>query len=608
MRKLLLFIVMLAIAATSMGQLSKLAGKYEKRIPKHSVDNGMMNPTQPANTTVVSKSALEDVLGTTRYDLQTNASCQNRFYTYPDGTMVGTWSMGQSDPSYADRGTGYSYFDGASWSAAPSARIETVRTGWPSYAPWNGNGELVIAHNSTSTLIMNTRPVKGTGTWTQKLAPAVPVGAPDVCWPRAITSGTNHQNIHVLALGLTSDNGGAVYNGLDGVLFYWRSTDGGVTWDKNGIQLPGLTSANYDGFSGEEYAWGAPHGDTIYFCVGGAYTDTFIMTSPDNGNTWSKIPILSNANKKIPASVTDISPWYTGDGAMACELGPGGIYHFVSGMGGGILQAGTKYILINRNGLIYWNSGMPMLKDSLNLDTLDSHGQLLGYYSDGPGAADTLNTIQDYGGGLTSHPQISIAANGNMTVIWDGITSQNPEPATGNNFRHIWKREYNYSAHQWYSDQIDLNSDISYIFMEFVYSSMAKSSSPGNVDFIYQTANTPGSAVYTTGLAVKTCNIEYRREVYTGVPSHETSKPFVGQNFPNPVSGITHFNAFLDKGSDVMIEITNIAGQKVSSLDKGYQAAGAHQFTIDAGSLQAGIYFYTVKVSGQTFTKKMIVE
>ena len=31
------------------------------------------------------------------------------------------------------------------------------------------------------------------------------------------------------------------------------------------------------------------------------------------------------------------------------------------------------------DGLIYWNSTMPLLNDSLDLDTLDAHGQLLGY-------------------------------------------------------------------------------------------------------------------------------------------------------------------------------------------------------------------------------------
>ena len=613
MKRILLIALVLTFTVASMAQLSRYARKYEQRIPKNAVDNAVINPAQPVNTTVVSKAVLEDQLGTSRYDLQTNESAQNRFVVYPDGTMGGTWTMGQLETAYTDRGTGYNYFDGTSWGSAPSARIESVRTGWPSLCQWNGNGELVISHNSSATLVMNTRPVKGTGAWTQKLAPATPAGAPGLAWPRTITSGTNHQNIHVLSLTLPTASAGAVYNGLDGALLYWRSTDGGTTWDKAGIQLPGMTSTNYDGFSGDEYAWGQPHGDTIYFAVGGAYTDTFIMWSPDNGANWTKIPILSNAMKQIPASATDIPPWYSVDGAVACELGKNGVFHFAAGIGGGDMQAGSKYILINRNGLIYWNSTMPMLKDSLNLDTLDAHHQLVGWYSDGPGAADTLNTVQSYRVGLTSHPNISIDATGNMIIIWDGISYQNPEPSTGYNYRHIWGRGWNYATQMWAYDQMDLNSDIGYIFMEFVYPSMAKNLYNNNFDYIYQTANTPGSAVLTTTLATKTCNIEHRQEplstfINVGVPKHDSPRIYVGQNFPNPVSGTTKFNVNLDKTASVIVEVSNITGQKIMTIDNGVVTSGAHQFTIDASNLNAGIYFYTVKIDGQSYTHKMIVQ
>ncbi len=613
MKRTLLLALMLTFVIASMAQLSRNAGKYEKRVPQTTIDNAVINPFQPSNTTVLSKAVLEDQLGTTRYDMQTNKSCQNRFIVYPDGTMAGTWIFGQLETAYTDRGTGYTYYDGSSWGTAPSARIENVRTGWPSLCEWNGNGELIISHNSTSTLVINTRPVKGTGAWTQKLAPSTPSGAPPILWPRAITSGTNHQNIHILVLTEPVANGGALYNGLDGALLYYRSTDGGTTWDKNGIQIPGLTSDNYDAFSGDQYAWGTAHGDTIYFAVGGSYLDTFIMKSNDNGETWTKIPVLTNAMKKVPASATDVPPWYSTDGAVAVEMGKGGVIHFSSGIGGGDIQAGTKYILINRNGLIYWNTTMPMLKDSLNLDTLLAHGQLAGYYTDGPGAGDTLNTIQNYRTGITSHPQFAIDAAGNMCLLWDAITYPNPEPSTGYNYRHMFGRAWFTGASDWSMDQLDLNNDISYIFMEFVFPGISARVYNDKLDYIYQTANTPGSAIITTTLATKTCNIEHRQIPWStffnvSVPKHDSRKNYVGQNFPNPVSGVTKINAYLETGSDVTIDITNITGQKVLSFDKGYTAAGSHQLTIDASSLQTGIYFYTVKIGGQSFTKKMIVQ
>jgi len=616
MKRIFLFTLMLTFTVGSMAQLSKYAHKYEQRIPRTAIDNPVMNPLQPANTTVNTKAVLEDELGTTRYDLQTNEACQNRFYVYPDGTMGGTWTMGMVETAYTDRGTGYNYFDGTNWGTPPSARIESVRTGWPSYCPWNGNGELVIAHPALGNLalIMNTRPIKGTGTWTQTAAPVAPTGVTgSIWWSRTITNGTNHQNIHVICMSLPTGNGGTVYKGLDGALLYWRSLDAGATWDKIGIQLPGLDSTNYSSFGGDEYAWGTPHGDTIYFVVGGPYSDMYIMKSNDNGDNWTKIPILSNANKKLKPVPAYRAPWASSDGSVACEMGKNGVIHVCSGYGGGEIQSSTEYILINRNGLIYWNTTMPMLRDSLNLDTLDAHGQLLGYYSDGPDPGDTLKVLQSYRVGLTSHPQISIDDAGNIVVIWDGITWQNPQNTTNYNYRHIWTRGWNNATQLWSWPQKDLNSSIDYIYLEFVFPSMGKILLNNNFDYIYQMGNTPGSAVLTTTLATQTCDIQHRQvlidtAVNVGITTPNSKKIFVGQNFPNPVNGTTTFNVYLDKTATVIVEVSDVTGEKVMINDNGFVTSGAHQFTIDASHLSTGLYFYTVKINGQSYTHKMIVE
>ena len=57
-----------------------------------------------------------------------------------------------------------------------------------------------------------------------------------------------------------------------------------------------------------------------------------------------------------------------------------------------------------------------------------------------------------------------------------------------------------------------------------------------------------------------------------------------------------------------MIEISDIMGSKVMLMDKGMLAPGAHKITIDAGTMKAGIYFYTVKVGEESVTRKMIVQ
>lgn len=601
-----------------MAQLSGSARKYEQRVPKDAVDNQFVNPFQPHNNTVLAKSILDDVLGTTIYDLQTNEAPQNRIYVFADGTIGGTWTIGTPPTSYADRGTGYNYFDGTTWGTAPSTRIETTRTGWPSYGPWNGRGEFVIAHNSTTSLVMNTRTTKGTGTWTQTNAPTSPTGAPGIAWPRAITNGANHQDIHVLALTLPTASGGTKYKGLDGALLYWRSTDGGSTWDINGVQLPGMDSLNYASFGGDEYAWGEPRGDTIYFAAGGPYSDLYVMESVNNGTTWTKIPILSNANKNIKTIPAYMPPWFSSDGSVACQMDKNHVIHVLSGVGGGEIgnsTLNTEYILVNENGLIYWNTTMPMLMDSLNLDTLQKYGQLMGYYANGPNPGDTLLGLpQSYRVALTSHPQISIdSASGDIIVIWDGITYQNPDPSSSyGNYRHIWGRGWSHVSQQWTTNQQDFNTNIIYIFSEFVFPSMAKRIYNDKFDYIYQSSSDPGSAILTTTLSTETRTIGHIQqplEILTGIsPIAQAKNVFVGQNFPNPVTGSTSFIVNVDKPSNVTIDIVNLVGQKMLSQNEGVVAPGTQKFSVDCASLNSGIYFYTIKLGNQSVTKKMIIE
>jgi hypothetical protein len=58
----------------------------------------------------------------------------------------------------------------------------------------------------------------------------------------------------------------------------------------------------------------------------------------------------------------------------------------------------------------------------------------------------------------------------------------------------------------------------------------------------------------------------------------------------------------------VVVEVSNIMGQKVMSFDKGLVNSGLSTYTIDGSQLTSGIYFYTVKINGESYTHKMIVE
>jgi hypothetical protein len=306
-------------------------------------------------------------------------------------------------------------------------------------------------------------------------------------------------------------------------------------------------------------------------------------------------------------------PFYVGDGACAVEMDHSGVIHMAFGKGGGYMAGSTKYIYVNVNGLIYWNTTMPMIQDSLNLDSLDAHGNLLGYYFDGPGPGDTLiATPPSYRVGISSWPQLSVDSYNNLYCLYNVVTPGNPSPDPFN-YRHMWARAKFHNKTTW-TEMKDLNDGVLYLFSEYAFSNMAKTILNNTLHVFYQTSPQPGSAVQVTTIPVHDNNIEYRAIPVstfwpTGIDGNKVVRQnFVGQNFPNPVNTTTSFTVSLDVAANVILEVSNIMGHKVMSLDKGFVNGGAQKFTIDCSQLTPGVYFYTVKINGESFTHKMIVE
>jgi hypothetical protein len=516
-----------------------------------------------------------------------------------------------ADPGYADRGAGYNYHNGSAWGAAPTTRIETMKCGWPSVHPWGASGEMVISHNSTVNLVMNTRTPKGTGSWTQTLITPAPTGATGLIWPRVVTNGTNNKNIHILVVTTPTANGGTAYQGLDGALVYYRSTDAGATWDKQGIVLPGTTSADYLGFSGDSYAWAEPKGDTLAFVYGDDWSDTFLMMSTDNGETWTKKLIVENFYKMEPSgNVTPNFP--TCDGTVAAAIDGDGIVHVAFGRMRAKGDADGRKYYPYTDGLVYWNSMMNPIDTATltDINILFDQGLLIGYVSD-PGTGDTIIAFPKYFTSLSAFPQILFDDYQNMYFLWSGLTVGNPSPDPYN-YRHIWARPWYYAPAVW-GEMVDLNSSVLYMFMEYAYPAVAPKTKNNKVLLLTQTSSQPGANIKDTTIPIHDVNIEYREVdlsefVTTGVDNTAKTATYVTQNYPNPVKGMTSFKVSLQKTSNVTIDVQNIMGQTLMSMDKGSVNAGVQSYTIDATNLTSGIYFYTVKINGDSYTHKMIVK
>jgi hypothetical protein len=91
-----------------------------------------------------------------------------------------------------------------------------------------------------------------------------------------------------------------------------------------------------------------------------------------------------------------------------------------------------------------------------------------------------------------------------------------------------------------------------------------------------------------------------------GIASNVSNSNSVSQNFPNPFASTSIINVTLNKAELITVNVTNLAGQVVlSKVVKGN--TGVNEITVDAASLESGIYFYNVNAGDLKVTRKMSV-
>jgi len=80
------------------------------------------------------------------------------------------------------------------------------------------------------------------------------------------------------------------------------------------------------------------------------------------------------------------------------------------------------------------------------------------------------------------------------------------------------------------------------------------------------------------------------------------------QNYPNPVIDHTDIAYELENPSNVEIEITDMTGRTILNFNEGNKPAGKHSLQVNTESLEAGVYFYTLKAGNFVDTKRMVVK
>lgn len=65
--------------------------------------------------------------------------------------------------------------------------------------------------------------------------------------------------------------------------------------------------------------------------------------------------------------------------------------------------------------------------------------------------------------------------------------------------------------------------------------------------------------------------------------------------YPNPFTDMTTVNFELDRRAKIELNVFNLIGENIRSIDLGYQISGNHQVTIDKGDLNPGVYILQIK-------------
>ena len=229
MKKLFTLALVLLVAMAGYSQVRTMSHKDVKHnVATMQKANGF-ETLQNVQTEPTMMRAEPTELDYSTYDWQTNAGYITRTITWPDGiaNFASTWA---STTNYSDRGTNIATYDSEKDEWIPlGGRIENERTGFGSIARYKENGIVIAAHTADNLGIYiaedkdNMTPECATG--------VLYTNNPDYTHPSVMTSGPERDIIHVAAAKFTAWEG-EVYEPIR----YWRSSDGGQTWDKECVE------------------------------------------------------------------------------------------------------------------------------------------------------------------------------------------------------------------------------------------------------------------------------------------------------------------------------------------------------------------------------------
>jgi hypothetical protein len=605
MKKIYLAITFLLISSMMLAQFKQASVPEDFKnlavpVPNYHPDGTVTLPS----VFIPGMKDFEDEIGTTMYDLQTYNSLHKRIYAYDDGTIGATYMRSMTTVTWDDRGTAYRYYDGASWGDL-MGHIESVRTGWPCYAPYGPNGEITVSHYAEGDIFglkFCKRDNKGQGDW-EEFELMGPEGF-SIVWPAMITNGEDNMNIHILAL-----TWGDPYEDMVNALLYYRSTDGGETWDIEHELLDDINADYFYMIDSDNYSWAMPRANTLAFSVGFKTQDGYIMKSTDNGDSWEKIEVFDSPYSPYLGGETPT--FGSGDATQAVALDSEGNAHVVFGrMRHYYDAAGDLFYYPFTEGIVYWKEGMEVLDtttvSSVTLEYLEEGGNLIGWVIPYEGDS-TLIDVGTYYASLTSHPQINIDENDNIYVMWAGAA-----PGFDNidfNYRHILGTGST-DGGDWWTGPKDYTNSIFYIFSECMYPVMSPNFPNDQVYFTFQEDAIPGIHIWTEEHQPVENSLKFMSvptdDFLVGINDRFTEISLPVAIRPNPVSDNCRIDFRVEKTDWLNIRLFDLSGRSMIQIADKKFAQGNHHIELDTGHLTPGSYVVMVNGTHYRGSLKLI--
>lgn len=576
-------------------------------------------------------------VGSTYYDLQTNASIGRRVSLLPNGTVSVAWTTSE-DEAFNKRGTGYNHYNGTSWLTVgnPTVRLENVRLGWPSIG-LNGSNEWVMGHDAISGgFVMSKNSAIGSQTWTQGSGILTQVGRRPI-WGRVANNG----NIfHCIASYSDSSAAGEPrapkIKGVFAPMTYSRSMDGGATWDIQHILLPEYDSTRLTSGGGDEYAIDVRDSIVVIVC-GDHLKDVAMWKSTDNGTTFTRITVDTFRYAPYSSKKLMLDTPFVCDGSVEVMLDANGKAHVFWGVSRVFDDDTTdqSYSFFPGTSLLgYWNENDMTTKfiaggnqfDRNKDGTLTISAGNTNALSNGtvPAALKNqgISSVARLGNTSLLHsPSAGIDADGNIFVVFSYPLEQDLD-ANNVNLRDIMIVHSTDGGSTWAAPQ-DVTQMIGF---EEEFGAISKQVN-GFVHLIFQRDQTAGTNLQNNSASDNNHPVALNDIMYAAIPvskildgsietlwnagvdqfNAEKEVFVVSQNYPNPFSNTSDVLIWLSSSSDVTVEITDISGKVIKTINYSELNAGNHYLTLNADGLSAGVYFYTVKTATHSVTRTMSV-